>query len=754
MSFLRSLRSPSEATSAIKQRVFGIPAWRQGLPYSVDWDVLKAVREGYERVVWVFRCVNAYAESWEWLRILQRQGRRDIGEEVNDPHDIVSLLNAFPNDYEEANIFRKRLTGQVLLSKKGAFVELIPTRDAGGDPRNGIAGLHILPNEYTSVVPGSGGRFLDGFEIDIPGSRKVRLPPERVVWVRNGHPTDPYSSETPLQAAGLAVDTSFLAALYNRNFIRNDGRPGMILFVRGELSDDDADELEARANGGVAGRISVIESTVDGPDGTIPGGGVDVVELAKALSDMQYEGLWKATKEEILAAHACPESVALGNASGRTFANADAERLIWYRGPVRSHVARVLAPFDRLDPDPRRFLAADFSTIPEIQEAELERRKVGLDELKGTGITREEYRTDYANRDPVPADGVYLVPANVLPTPAGAEPAAEAEPLMPVADEPLAEQVRAAVKDRSEDGELAPPPDDSSKDYVEFGPHKVNPVHLQQAKSFADRRFRSWERHVLTQVKAFFASQERVVLEKLRSARTRRGTRHWEGKGDDHAGRGDKQLDPALVFDRDAWDSRLIEIGTAWASAIVEDYGAAMIERLSDDEVVAASAGHDIATKDFDAGDPRVQAFLAERRNRLRSVNQTTWEAVRDAIIEGERAGETIDAIAARVRSVFTASRTRASTIARTEVLSAANEGNLEGMRQSGVATEKVWLATSDDRTRDTHASADGQTVGVEEAFSVGGVEMMFPGDPSAPARETIACRCTLLAAVNGQVLL
>jgi hypothetical protein len=94
----------------------------------------------------------------------------------------------------------------------------------------------------------------------------------------------------------------------------------------------------------------------------------------------------------------------------------------------------------------------------------------------------------------------------------------------------------------------------------------------------------------------------------------------------------------------------------------------------------------------------------------------------------------------------------RGEVIARTETLAALNAGKEEGIRQlidtgkvSASQVVKVWSATMDDRTRDTHVAMNGQTVGINGAFTTpNGFQMMHPHDNSlgAPASETIQCRC------------
>lgn len=87
----------------------------------------------------------------------------------------------------------------------------------------------------------------------------------------------------------------------------------------------------------------------------------------------------------------------------------------------------------------------------------------------------------------------------------------------------------------------------------------------------------------------------------------------------------------------------------------------------------------------------------------------------------------------------------RSELIARTETTRAYGAGSAQIYAENGVGRE--WLAALDDRTRESHALASGQVVGIDEPFIVGGYEMMYPGDMSlgAPLEEAAACRCTIL---------
>lgn len=94
----------------------------------------------------------------------------------------------------------------------------------------------------------------------------------------------------------------------------------------------------------------------------------------------------------------------------------------------------------------------------------------------------------------------------------------------------------------------------------------------------------------------------------------------------------------------------------------------------------------------------------------------------------------------------------RSEVIARTEALRSAHQGTEEMYGQAienGTLESdrlvRVWLTAKDERVRGSHSAMGGQQRKVGEPFVSGnGYKLMFPGDPSAPASETIQCRCVI----------
>lgn len=312
--------------------VTGTASVRRGnVAYRQEWDNKRSMLEGLQRVTWVYRAVDAIASNAARLPLIVRQSNIFDGEEIDDP-SLYRLLNSKPNPGEDSIAFRYRLSAQLLLSRKGAFIEV--TRSNRGE----VIKLMLLQPENVSIIPDR-EKFIKGYDYEFfgqNGEQKVkRYKPEDILWIRKPHPFNPYGAITPLEAAGVAIETDWLAKMYNRNFMLNDGRPGGIVVVKGDMMESDKEELRAKFGGGIAraGRISVIASE----------DGADFVDTAVTPRDAQYQETRTATKEEILIAFGVPESV-LSNAAGRSFDNAEMERIIFWMETMVPHMDLITRP--------------------------------------------------------------------------------------------------------------------------------------------------------------------------------------------------------------------------------------------------------------------------------------------------------------------------------------------------------------------------------------------------------------------------
>jgi uncharacterized protein with gpF-like domain len=89
-------------------------------------------------------------------------------------------------------------------------------------------------------------------------------------------------------------------------------------------------------------------------------------------------------------------------------------------------------------------------------------------------------------------------------------------------------------------------------------------------------------------------------------------------------------------------------------------------------------------------------------------------------------------------------SQLRGRMISRTESHASSNASNQLAAKSTRLPLKKEWISSGGERTRETHFNANGQTVDIDQPFSVGFDLLMQPGDPSGSAEEVINCRCAV----------
>jgi len=117
------------------------------------------------------------------------------------------------------------------------------------------------------------------------------------------------------------------------------------------------------------------------------------------------------------------------------------------------------------------------------------------------------------------------------------------------------------------------------------------------------------------------------------------------------------------------------------------------------------------------------------------------------ALSQGILAGDSIPHIADRLQKVTDMNRRSAIRNARTYTTAAENGGRVDSYmraKEMGIKIEQEWMATLDERTRQSHRMLDGEKIKIGGKFSNG---CRYPGDPEGRPEEIYNCRCTLVAA-------
>mgnify|MGYP002621982420 CR=1 FL=1 len=131
---------------------------------------------------------------------------------------------------------------------------------------------------------------------------------------------------------------------------------------------------------------------------------------------------------------------------------------------------------------------------------------------------------------------------------------------------------------------------------------------------------------------------------------------------------------------------------------------------------------------------------------------------INSSVLQGILQGESMDKIANRILPIVGNNESASIRNARTIVTGAENAGrqdSYERLEEEGIVMKKVWIATGDERTRESHLELDGQEVDINEPFITTNhdgskAEIDYPGDPSADAEQVYNCRCSMKTHIIG----
>lgn len=600
-----------------------------GKAYKDGWDIERAYKEGMQKITWVARCIDAIAGNQARLPIILRKDNSPTGEMLTgrkaEKENLLEILNTKSNIGENAFIFRYRLSSQLLLGTRGVFIEKIRGRDGS------IVGLSLLPPQSTAPIPDP-KTFVSGYEVQMPYGQKIIMKPDDVCWIRRPHPIDPYLSLTPLESCGIALEIENLAKLYNRNYLMNDGRPGGLLVLKGEIDDDDKDELKSRFRGNISrtGYTSVISSE----------DGVDYIDTSASPRDAAYLQMRQITKEEILASFGVPESV-IGNAAGRTFSNASEEIRVFWMETMMPHLEPLARGLDELDE--KNYVDFDLSEVPILQLYKQERERYLLQEFQTGLISNNEYRLGSGRKETESdlADSLLMNPnlipisntkkkmedqpkadipqpgAPGMPPMPGMPPAPEMPP-MPGAPPVPGEQ---PLDPNTMAGALAQstiPPDALSAPATTAAPvpegaasESSSAMMYKSEEDNVSQTISRWEEILDRSLERVLERQERVVLEKAGSSRAKKGL--FTGT-----------LDIDSLISIETWDRQMDDDIQPVLSAIIQDSMAIKFGEKGKSKSLKTK-------KNSHQSDIRAQ--IESQMNRVKQINKENSKAIYNTMI-------------------------------------------------------------------------------------------------------------------------
>lgn len=188
---------------------------------------------------------------------------------------------------------------------------------------------------------------------------------------------------------------------------------------------------------------------------------------------------------------------------------------------------------------------------------------------------------------------------------------------------------------------------------------------------------------------------------------------------------------------------------------------------LGSEQVDAASRAAALRVHLAPALDTRLVTAAYENTVDLLSDAMTQFRsriavAVRRLASSGDNFGDALVKLSRTIgREGWDMAEYRAERILRTELsrtFNSATHGRLVALAEKSAGVRKIWIATKDDRTRETHTEAAaryhrGAGIPVDERFLVGRTKLRFPVDPLAEgpdaASQVIMCRCNMAMALD-----
>jgi len=685
------------------------------------------------------RVIAKAAASVEW-KLYSKKDLRANGDAAApiDDHELYDLLENPCPTFPELDGWTLRYLTFAHRRLVGEFFWL-KVRDERGH----VISLLPVPGAWVTKKPTVGDHHFLVYPYGVTASKALTVEPIDIVWFKDPDLSDPYGNgRGSTEAISDEIETDEYAAKYQKNYFHNDAMPPYIITGDG-LSDPAAKQIKETLLQRVGGWMRSHEpAVIGGKNLTVTKIGdtqreVDMIETRKFLRDLALQH--NQVPPEIYGIIENSNRATIDSAFYLFSKNVVSYDLSSYERTVNNQLVAVDYSLD---------LILRHTKI--IQEDEDFALRVYTAGLSGMAITRNEWRTRFRLPELPPeignvfvaSVGLVEIPFDKAPPPPEPKPDPVAPPkpeaprddgtdVLDIEDENTepapGDEEALAITDENDDGES------SSKEAV-VNSKKAAAAARREAiwKSF-DRKATSGEPMFKRAVATIAKAQRERVKTAIKAAVTedQSPASITTALGSCFTPGADVSVKRSLA---PAW-SEMLKIGNAHAL-----------------ELLGKEKSHR-----KEAGPSEIWNIWANKwideygLKKAKGINDTTNKVLNDKLVSSLSAsaasGDSLGNIIKNLMSICDDTyddmdKARATTIARTETTGAMNFGSYATYKTEGVG-KKEWVATMDDRTRDDHIDADGQVVGIDDPFDVGGDQLMYPGDPGGDPGEVVNCRCT-----------
>lgn len=674
-------------------------AHKVGQPQWSQRNLAAFAREGFQLNPYVFRAVDTRAKAIGGLRWYAARRRRDGTLDEVESHPLSALMRR-PQPRKGGARFLYEVEAQLCIAGNAYVVGAGPDTGANaGRPRE----LWTLRPDLVKPIPGDGPMLpVRAYRFE-SNAGLVDFDAPKVLHLAFFNPQDDFFGMSPLEPGGRSVDHNNAARAWNVALLQNGAKPDGTFSTEGGLTPDQRQAI-----------MEQYRNERSGPENAgLPlflEGGLKWEQQGLSPKEMDWLEGTRLSSREISTVYGVPPEL-LGDTPSKAYASYVEARKAFYQDTVlpeadmiRDELNAYLAAYDAE-------LEYDRDAIEALRE-DRERLFLYIGAAWQTGLLRKNEARSALGYDEDPDGDVYIDDGfSEIPTEL---PGLDASP----------------VPAEEDDGEEPDEPEDDA-DEDEEEPDGLKGLGLSKAgqrillyKSI-DRRRQRWIRAIKMSAGKRLQAQRIAIVNAVEGARD--------------PGSAMLAADEAILEQYDAWG----RFYKSLYQTVGADFGRVTVGRLK------AQAGPTY-TKASDETERLVEQLIDEwlRRHsgtKIQSILDTDLDRVRKELAEGVSAGESTYDLAKRIDSYLEPLyANRAETVARSEVIPASHLGSQMAARATGLPARKSWISTPGVRTRASHQSADGQTVGLDEPYVVGGSRLMFPGDGSmgAPADEVVNCRC------------
>lgn len=559
----------------------------------------------------------------------------------------------------------------------------------------------------------------------------LTVDPKDFVWFKDINVADPYGrGKGRAESVADEIEADEYASKYQKNFFFNDATPPYI--VTGyQGNQQGADQIKKSLMQKIGGFLHAREPAV-------LTGNVDVKTVGIAPKELDMVESRKFLRDECLQHFQIPPEI-MGIIENSNRATIDSSFYLFAKNVVKPELEWFERIINRqLCPDFDIDLCAkhDFE-IAEDEELKLRVYQFGV---QNGAITVEQYCEAFGINPDV-KDGHYILPMGANRVPAG-----EVElPDIFGADD------NTENTDNTENVSTDTPPTESTEN-VEGAQTEIptgkSVFSYQRAKQikYNDFQTKCWNMFDTKATKRepdFISSVKKIAARQVKDISTLLAKYEKENKPVEN-----------LIAE---YFSKEVDV------AVKRSLAGAWIKAMNDGK---DNAKNILNKKDFGADSMTNDAFnkWVERYGLLKAteINDTTKKdllkklklILAESIENGDSLSIRVDKLRKGAEFVFAElSEARAYLIARTETAGSVNLGQVATYKAYGVQ-EKQWLATVDNRTRDTHLFMHEVRVPIDMAFDVprldgGNDTMQFPADASASAENVCNCRCTITPVIE-----